>query len=69
MNILLSDVHRYGSVESVTTVLSGPQEAEDGVEVASTARRAGMLWKMLPSAWNPDSWWRWSVQAERGRPR
>ena len=38
---LLSDVHRYGSVDSVATVLSGPQEAEETVEVAVHSQARG----------------------------
>ena len=38
---LLSDVHRYGSVDSVTTVLSGPQEAPETVEVAVHSQARG----------------------------
>ena len=38
---LLSDVHRYGSVESVTTVLSGPREPVDSVEAVVHSQARG----------------------------
>lgn len=34
---LLSDVHRYGSIDNVTTVLSGPRESPDPLETEPTS--------------------------------
>ena len=44
---LLSDVHRYGSMDNVTAVLSGtqPASAQMRKKRSRTARRAALRWK------------------------
>ena len=60
---LLSDVHRYGSMDNVTAVLSGARTGGRKKRSVRAPRRAALLWTRSVFALHPGSWWRWWVPA------